>query len=228
MKASRLTSLVLVVAMGALVGCGKDKKSSSGNPHYSYGLYTGPTGQQLPVSTFTELQTAFNNKSLADGLSHNQLVTYRNRTVNTNELFGIDWITYSSASFTCDGYYVSGIPTASTVAVSEKITSDCNNNNFYGSSHWDRNLSSYTRTSNSLMTAFNNLQISAISRITQRAVNYNNASVAAYEVVYNPDPFTSVIYIVSPAVPFMMNPIAVYNSSTGYSRTVEGLANSVY
>lgn len=220
MKASRLTSLVLVVAMGTLVGCGKKSKSSSG-PTVSNSVYSGTTGQQLDAaSTLASLKNDFNNKSLADGTSHNQYGIFRDRNVSSNDLFGINWLSYSTSSYSCSGFIVSGIPSASSMQVYLKTSTSCNN--VYNQSQWSSGLTTYTKASNTLMTEFQNIAIA--SSVTQRSVYYNGTTYAAYEVVVNPTPFSAKIYVVSPALPFFLNPVAIYNSSNGSSSVVEGIS----
>jgi hypothetical protein len=100
-----------------------------------------------------------------------------------------------------------------------KTSTSCNN--VYNQSQWSSSLTTYTKANNTLMTEFQNIAIA--SSVTQRSVYYNGGTYAAYEVVVQPTPFSAKIYIVSPALPFFLNPIAIYNSANGSSSVVEGI-----
>jgi len=212
MKTSRFVSFGMVLALAALVGCGKkDSKSGTSYPYYN-NVGTSITDPAQLASTLAQLKADFANKSATDGLQLlvGRQVYFKKRTVNSNEVFGIDWLRFNTAGYSCSGVNImdaNGVMNATT-------GTSCSN------PQWSSTMFTYQKANNTLMTNFANA--GAAVSITTRTIYFNGGSYPAYEVAvpsYNPQ--HGKIYIVSPALPHLMNPLAVYDTLSGESEQVQ-------
>jgi hypothetical protein len=215
MKTSRLVSFGMVLALAAMVGCGKkDKKSSTSSYPYYSNIGTPITDPTQLASTLTQLKADFANKQSNDGMQllAGRQVYFLKRSVNTNEVFGIDWLKYNSIGQSCSGVNImdqNGVFYATT-------STTCN----FTRMNWSSVPSTYNKANNSYMNEFANAAVA--TNITARQIYFNGAAYPAYEVaVPSFNPMHGKIYIVSPALPHIMNPLAVYDSLTGESEQVQ-------
>ncbi len=214
MKTSRFVSFGMILALAAMVGCGKkDKKSGTSYPYYS-NVGTSITDPTQLASTLAQLKADFANKQANDGMQllAGRQIYFLKRSVNTNEVFGIDWLKYNTIGQTCSGVNImdaNGVFYATT-------TTTCNFNNM----NWSSTPSTYQKANNTLMNDFANAAVAV--NITTRQVYFNGVAYPAYEVaVPSFNPMHGKIYIVSPALPHIMNPLGIYDSLTGQSEYVQ-------
>lgn len=236
MKTSRFVSMVMVLAIATLVGCGKkDKKSSSAAACGSFvngvivncfNSTTGVGGTTVDTaSTLTSLQNTFNTKSLAEGFyTPTGILSFVERSVslNTTKFLGIKFESYSQGQL-CDfiGY------TANTATGDLLIQTVLNDSNCNPNDNTPTAAANYVRSSNTeLANALNaDLSLQKVTIVTRVVYLNGYGAVQGYGIQVYPSLLSNTYkeYVVSPSLPVIMNPVLIFDNATGATSALYGV-----
>lgn len=231
MKASKFVTVAMLVALAGLAGCGKSDSKSKGGLRCGVNLlcnsnYTGNPSQVIDQNQIIALQTQiaqqFNSQDLSS-LRTGQWVAYQKGGYSSSQLriFGINLGSYNQFSQTCDFYRVES-STAAQVNYRADMNQNCYN---YNRSVPAGSIENYVHNDNTeLARVLNNY----VSNIQTRGIIVNgfnnNQPMIAYSFLLQNGPFGSQYeeIVVVPSLPSFMNPVAVYNQSTGSLKVLYG------
>ena len=239
MKTSNLVSFAMVLALGALVGCGK--KSSKSNAGYvcgvnvSCGAYSGnPTqinDQASILAKQTELAGIFNAKTVSAGTQVNMGAVFIKGGYSSSEarIFGINLgFNVNSYSQSCDFVAVQQKDTGgSPFIVLGKASGTCNQT-VPALTYSTFNESDKAALSPDIGKALNSLATNIITRgvyVNIAGFNTQTTSLIAYSILVPSSPFSTALieYVIVPDLPTFMNPVATYNQATGAFKMLNGI-----